>query len=160
MEQKAFKNPEIALESFNEYVSGLQITQGWSPSLVAQLQDLAQQIYNDVKSWFKTDQTEAKEFWQLLASGSPAIFDEFTNGNPTSVPKYNSFMAFLASASDTAFSEQQTSGVRGAVNVANEQLEDVAKEITDEKDKFKKLSPILVPGLILGGLFVVIKALK
>ncbi len=158
--QVAFTNPEQALEQYKDYVTGLQVTQGWSANLVGQLVDFADETYKQVKSWFKSDTEETKEFWSLLASGNPAIFDEVTNGNPTSIPKYSSYMSFLASASDTAFTVDQNTGVSGVVNVAQDQLEDVAKEITDEKDKLKDLSPILLPAMVLGGLFVVIKALK
>jgi len=158
--QSAFVNPEQALEQFNQYVTSLQVNQNWSSLLVSQLQDLAKQSYDQVKSWFKTDTEETKEFWSLLASGSPAIFDELSNGNPTSIPKYSAFMTFLASASDTAFTVDQNTGVSGVVNVAQEQLEEVSKEITDEKDRYKKLGPVLLPVLALGSLYVVIKALK
>jgi hypothetical protein len=156
----AFTNPEQALEQFKNYVTGLQVNQGWQPSLVNQLIGLASDTYTQVKSWFKTDTEETKEFWSLLASGSPSIFDEITNGNPMSIPKYTNFMSFLASASDTSFTVDQNTGVSGVVNVAQNQLEEVAADITEEKKKFQKASPILIPALVLGGLFVVIKALK
>ena len=160
--QSAFSSPEQALAQFKDYVTGLQTSQGWSSQLVGQLIQLADDIYNEVKRpiylelliGIKTDIAETTEFWSLLYSESPAIFDELTNGNPQSVPKYNSFMAFLASASDTANTIDETTGIKGAINVAQEQLEEVAEEITEEKERYKDLAPFVLPVLALGGLFV------
>lgn len=144
MNQLAFTNPEQARDQFIEYLQRMQANQNWPVDLVAQLTALTLEIYNDVKSWFKSDTEETKEFWNLLSSGSASIINNFTNGNPSQIPKYNSFMAFLASASDTAFTVDQNTGLSGVANVAQEQLEEVSKDIEETRKKTTDKLPLYI----------------
>ena len=153
----AFTNPEQGLEQFRNYVTTFQVKQNWSNALVTDLVQLAEKTYDEVKSWFKTDSEEAREFWEILVAGAPAIFGENSNDQPTTIPKYNQFMTFLANASDTSFTIDEAQGVSGVLNVANEQFLEVAEKQKKENERWAKLLPFMVFGL--GGVYIASQAL-
>jgi hypothetical protein len=158
MNQAAFKDPNQALISYSEYLEGLQENQNWSPSMVEALIDQAETIYNDEVNWYTGAQTEAENIWRRIAADAPSLIAQF--GNPSTLPKYKSFLATIGAAQSTSQAETQAAGVTGIINVAQDQLEEFAAEQKKRNERYEKLAPFILPVFGLGALYVTLKVLK
>ena len=158
MNQLAFKDPDEALNQFLAYVDEMAAKkEGWTPERVAAIKETANEAYEDSVSVFRGSQAETDLFWLQLKEEMPNTINQATNNNPSSMAKINSFYALLGAGSIAANAETQNSGINLVGNVLQSQLEDVAKESKETKEKFDKWIPL---GVIAFGVILAYRLTK
>jgi hypothetical protein len=158
MNQSAFTDPNQAVIAYSEYLEGMQINQNWSPSMVEALIDQAESFYNEEVNWYTGAKTEANNIWRRIAEDAPSLIAQF--GNPSSLPKYRSFLATIGAAQSTAQSETEAAGVSGVINVAQEQLEEFAAAQKKRNERYERLAPFILPVMGLGALYITLKVIR
>ena len=150
--QSAFIDPSIAIQEYIAYLEGLQINQNWPSNVVDSLIEQANNIFTDTVNWWTPSQQETDSIWSKIAAQAPQLITSLVNP-PTQLNNYDSFRAVIGAGQLTAAAQQQATGVTGVINLAQDQLEDVAKDI-NEKNK-TLLNPFFIAGVGLTALYLV-----
>jgi hypothetical protein len=167
--QSAFSDLDEAERQLSDFFEGLQTTRSWPSSIVDELVTWVEAVATNNRprfSWipavaaYQAADEPAREFWLQISEEFRTEIDRITNNNPDILTGWNAVAITLGSGSDTAFSTAQSTGVTGALNIAQDSLDEFAVEQRQRNKTWEKWAPIAIPAIGLAALFVTIKAIK
>ena len=144
-----------ALTSFPEASTELQVLLVQT----GQRKEWPQPVINGLVSWVQETQSrhdglifdDVDLFWRDIAGNYEVTLNNLTNGNKDSLQEWRSLKPFFSNASGTAFDAEQATGFSGAVNLAQDQLDEVARDIKETKTALSPKKPLNLALYVLGG---------
>jgi hypothetical protein len=170
--QSVYSNLSDANEQLQDYFTGLIQSRAWNPEIVAEMNVWVQAVNDNNEHWYGDD---VQQFWVDIAEGYRPTVDRLTQDNPSTLQNWDGIGRVLgadvprdptAPAGETvtpagiAYDTAQASGVSGAINVAQDELDDFARRQAARNERYEKLAPFILPVVGLAGIYVVIKALR
>lgn len=155
--QRAYKYLPDANEQLQAYLNNFPSSKGWNQGYVDQLNQWVQSV-NDLNSHWYGDDVE--QFWKDIAVGFMPAVNRITGNNPSLLPNVDAVNLVLGGAQEVAQAEEEAAGISGVINVAQEQLEEVAQRQGERNEQWAKIAPFALPVFGLAALWVVVKAVK
>lgn len=168
--QKAYSDIDVANTELQAYFTGLMTTRGWNPDAVVELRNWSQSTHDANLHWYGDD---VEQFWIDIANGYRPTIDRITQNDPSQLQNWDGIGRVLGadvppaegqenwetvSPASIAYDTTQATGLQGAMNVAQDQLDDIAARQRSRNERFEALAPFIIPAFALGALYVVIKA--
>tara|TARA_R110000824_G_scaffold241807_1_gene430567 strand:+ start:1239 stop:1754 length:516 start_codon:yes stop_codon:yes gene_type:complete len=168
--QSAFSDLDEAERQTIAYFQGLTVTRSWPDSVVEGLTTWVSAVARNNRSilgWIPlvaayqyAEGEAADEFWKQIAEEFPTEIGRLTNNDPDSLSGVNSVATTLGAGAVASFSIEQGTGISGAMNIAQESLDEFVVEQQKRNEQWEKWAPFALPVIGLAAIFVTIKALK
>ena len=170
----AFTDLDEAERQTIAYFEGLAVTRSWPAPVVEGLTTWVSAVAANNRSllnyiplvaaynWGSGSQSmdAVDEFWHQIAEEFTTEISRLTNNNPDMLAGVNSVAATLGSGAVTAHAFEQGTGLTGALNIAQDQLDEFAVEQKKRNERYEKLAPFILPVVGVAALYVTIKALR
>ena len=170
--QSVYSNLADANQQLQEYFTGLISSRAWNPEIVAEI-NVWVQATNDNNESFWGDDVE--QFWVDIANGYRPTIDRLTNNDPAQLQNWDGIGRVLGAdvprdptapagervtPAGIAYDTAQATGVQGAANLVQDEMEAFARRQAVRNERYEKLAPFILPVVGLAGVYVVIKALR
>lgn len=169
--QAVYNDINEANTQLQAYFTGLIQSRAWNPEIVGELNLWVQATKDNNTHWYGDD---VEQFWVDIANGYRPTLDRVTQNDPSILPNWDGigrvlgadvppeegFVGERVSPASIAYDTGQATGVTGAINVAQDQLEDIAARQGERNEQWAKIAPFAIPVFGLAALYVVIKAAK
>ena len=168
--QSVYSNIDDAKEQLQDYFAELGTTRGWNSISVTYLQAWVTGVHNRNSHWYGDD---VQQFWTDIANEYDENIKEATGGNPDILQNWQGIGRVLGSpdmppdpnrpAGETvspasiSADVEAASGLSGAVNVAQEQIEEFAAEQARRNERYERLAPFIIPAVALGAFYILVK---
>jgi len=166
--QAVYSNLDEANTQLQAYFSNKITTRAWDPDVVVGLNQWVQDTNDLNEHWYGDD---VEQFWIDIANGYRPTIDRLTNNNPDMLQNWIGVGRVLGgdvpvdpnagettSPASIAFDTAQSSGITGALNVAQDQLDEIAARQQERNDQFEKFAPFVIPALGLAAFYIFLKS--
>ena len=143
----AYKNPSEMVTQLKEYIQSVARNNNWPTTYTNGILILVDESYEDQYSIFKFDTTIVTDMLMQFQNDFEKYTDDYTNNNPTQIPKftkvYNTLSELVGTPNFIVQSESLT-------NIAQEQFEEGAKDLQQRTDEtFNKALPYIFGGAVI-----------
>ena len=148
--QLAFTNLDEAELQLKDFFTKKIALKSWPIDMVTQLNIWVGEIAEENRHWYGDS---VDDFWVDIAENYKDEINEITNNNPSQLLGWQSVQLVLGAGNQTAYSEEKASGVSGVVEIADQQLQEMAKKQEKNNQDINKYLPYIGTAAILIYLF-------
>ena len=155
LNQAAFTNLDEGEQQLEDFFISKIFTKNWPEEAVVELCVWVRSTAARNRNVIRPD--NVAQFWREIREEYPTMIMIVTDGQPELTQGWQSVQNVLGEGADTARTVEQQTGITGALNLAQDQLEDIAEQTQKNKDVLQRNLPLFVGGGIALALLLLIR---